>query len=69
MANENLRGLIGGSVRNSTIDPSNAGKNEKLMDPNAKEDSETVSGDNPQKEWMGGSGKPKGTFGQRGRNF
>lgn len=43
--------------------------NEKLMSPNAKEDPETVSGDNPQKPWQGGSGKPKGPFGVAGREF
>jgi hypothetical protein len=57
-------------IANKTIDPSNApDKNKKLMSPNAKEDPETVTGDNPQKEWVGGSGKPKGPFGQQGKNF
>lgn len=62
--------MIGRPVRNQTIDPSNAPDNtKKLMSPNAREDPETVSGDNPQKEWIGGSGKPQAPFGQRGRNF
>jgi hypothetical protein len=61
---------VGQSVRNMTVDPSGASSNaKKLMSPNAKEDPETVTGDNPQKEWVGGSGKPKPPFGQKGRNF
>lgn len=57
-------------IANKTIDPSNAPNiNKKLMSPNAKEDPETVSGDNPQRAWVGGSGKPKGPFGQQGKNF
>ena len=57
-------------IANKTIDPSNAPDNsKKLMSPNAKEDPETVTGDNPQKAWMGSGGKPKAPFGQQGKNF
>lgn len=57
-------------ISNKTIDPSNAPDiSKKLMSPNAKEDPDTVTGDNPQKAWVGGSGKPKGPFGQQGKNF
>lgn len=69
MANSSLPN-IGASVANQTIDPSNAKNiNNKLMSPNAKEDPETVTGDNPQKAWIGGSGKPKAPFGVKGRMF
>jgi len=67
---DNPANLIGKPVRNQTIDPSNASDNtKKLMSPNAKEDPDTVTGDNPQKEWLGKGGKPQGPFGQQGRNF
>lgn len=60
----------GESVSNKTFDPSGKGNNSgKLMNPNAREDPETVTGDNPQKAWFGGSGKPSGPFGPRGHNF
>lgn len=63
--------MVGRSVADVTFDPSKASENKdnKLMSPNAKEDQETVSGDNPQKAWRGGSGKPSGPFGLQGRNF
>ena len=61
---------IGQSVQDATVDPSNAGNaTKKLMSPNAKEDPETVTGDNPQKAWRPGGSKPKGPFGPQGRNF
>jgi hypothetical protein len=58
-------------IANKTIDPSNASDStRKLMNPNAKEDPECVTGDNPQKAWTGKhSGKPSGPFGQQGKNF
>jgi len=57
-------------ISNKTIDPSNAPDiNKRLMSPNAQEDPETVTGDNPQKAWIGKGGKPKAPFGQQGRNF
>jgi hypothetical protein len=60
----------GDSVANKTIDPSGAsGNTRKLMSPNAKDDPEALSGTNEQKAWIGGSGKPKGPFGSKGRNF
>lgn len=59
-----------GSISDKTIDPSNTKDNtEKLMSPNAKEDPETVTGDNPQKAWAPGGKKPMGPFGPRGKNF
>lgn len=63
--------LIGKSVADATIDPSKAKARsmDKLMSPNAQEDPETVTGDNPQKAWLGGSGKPSGPFGPKGRSF
>jgi hypothetical protein len=60
----------GESVANKTIDPSGASSNtRKLMNPNAKDDPETVSPTNEQKAWIGGSGKPQRPFGPKGRNF
>lgn len=58
-------------ISNKTIDPSNAPDiSKKLMNPNAKDDPETLSSDNPQKAWYGPhSGKPKAPYGQQGRNF
>lgn len=59
------------SVADVEFNPASASKakNDKLMSPNAKEDPETVTGDNPQKQWFGGGKKPSGPFGPRGRNF
>ena len=65
-----MPGPLTSPIANKTIDPSNAPDNtKKLMNPNAKEDPECVSGDNPQKAWIGGSGKPSGPYGQQGKNF
>jgi hypothetical protein len=65
-----LDSLVGKSVGDSTIDPSGASKNNKLMSPNAKDDPDCIpGGTNEQKQFEGGSGKPKGPFGPRGRNF
>lgn len=62
--------MAGQSVADKTIDASKAPNiNAKLMSPNAVEDPDTVTGDNPQKAWIGGSGKPTGPFGPQGRNF
>ncbi len=63
--------MIGKSVANAEINPSTAKAKsmDKLMSPNAQEDPETVTGDNPQKAWLGGSGKPQGPFGPKGRMF
>lgn len=59
-----------GSVASRNMDPSNAkDATAKLMSPNAQEDTETVSGDNPQVPWMPGGGKPTGPFGPQGREF
>lgn len=61
---------IGKSVRNATVDPSNASDaTKRLMSPNAKEDPDAVRSNNEQKEWLGGSGKPKPPFGPQGREF
>ena len=57
-------------IANKTIDPSNApDTTKKLMSPNAKEDPDCVTGDNPQKAWAPGGGKPKAPYGQQGKNF
>jgi len=57
-------------IADKTIDPSNSSSNtRKLMNPNAKDDPECMTRDNPQVAWEGGSGKPKGPFGQQGKNF
>ena len=57
-------------IANKTIDPSSSsGNTKKLMSPNAKDDPECMTGDNPQKAWIGGKGKPSGPFGQQGKNF
>lgn len=57
-------------IADKTIDPSSAPDiSKKLMNPNAKDDPETLTGDNPQKAWEGGGGKPKPPYGQQGKNF
>lgn len=62
--------MAGQSLADKTFDPSKAkNHNEQLMSPNAKEDPETINGDNPQKAWIGGAGKPSAPFGPQGRNF
>lgn len=62
--------MAGKSVADMTFDPSTKADNsKKLMNPNAREDSETVTGDNPQKAWIGGGKKPAAPFGSQGRNF
>lgn len=63
--------LIGQPLANKTFDvPKNSDAvNEKLMSPHAVEDQETVTGDNPQKAWIGGGGKPSAPFGPQGRSF
>lgn len=63
--------MIGESVSNKEFNPAaaKAKSDNKLFSPNAQEDPETVTGDNPQKAWIGGSGKPSGPFGTRGKMF
>lgn len=63
--------MIGESVSNKTFNPAGekAKSDNKLFSPNAQEDPDTVTGDNPQKAWIGGSGKPSGPFGPRGKMF
>lgn len=62
--------MAGQPVANKDIDASKAkNHNAQLMSPNAQEDKETVSGENPQKAWLGSGGKPQGPFGSKGRNF
>jgi hypothetical protein len=59
-----------GSVANKTVDPSSAPDHtNKLMAPNAKDDPECLTADNPQKPWSPGGGKPPGPYGQQGKNF
>ncbi len=64
-----MAGKLSSPIGDKTIDPSNAKKNDQLMQPNAKDDPETLTADNPQKAWFGKGGKPKPPFGQQGRNF
>lgn len=60
----------GQSVASKTFDPSKAkDATSKLMSPNAQEDTETVTGENPQVPWAPGGGKPSGPFGPQGREF
>lgn len=62
--------MAGQSVANKDIDASKAKNHDaQLMSPNAKEDQETVTSNNPQKAWLGGSGKPTPPYGPQGRNF
>jgi hypothetical protein len=57
-------------MANKTIDPSSSSSNtKKLMSPNAKDDPECMTADNPQKAWSGKGGKPSGPYGQQGKNF
>ena len=57
-------------ISNKTIDPSNsASANKKLMNPNAKDDPESMTADNTQKAWFGKAGKPPAPYGQQGHNF
>lgn len=61
---------IGQSVSNITVDPSSAKDiNAKLMSPNAKEDPDTVTGDNPQKAWLGSGKVDQSGLGSKGRMF
>lgn len=63
--------MLGQSVANKAFGTPKSGEavKEKLMSPNAQEDQETVTGDNPQKAWIGSGGKPTPPFGPQGRNF
>lgn len=62
--------MAGQPVSNKTFDPSGSkGSTAKLMNPNAVEDQETVTGDNPQKAWLGSGTKPTPPFGPQGRMF
>lgn len=62
---------FGQGVSNREFNPSAQKKSsdDKLFSPNAQEDPETVTGDNPQKAWIGKSGKPSGPFGPQGKLF
>lgn len=44
-------------------------KMSSLLEPNAKDGPESVSAENPLKQAIGGSGKPKAPFGKQGREF
>lgn len=63
--------MAGQPLANKSFDaPKNSDAvKEKLMSPHAVEDQDTVTGDNAQKAWIGGSGKPSGPFGPQGRGF
>lgn len=41
----------------------------KVLEPNAHDGPEAVTATNTYKQALGGSGKPSGTLGQRGRGF
>jgi hypothetical protein len=42
---------------------------EQLMDTEAKDAKDTMTGTNELKQWVGGSGKPPEPYGVRGRKF
>lgn len=44
-------------------------KKEKLLSPNARENPETVTGNNELKRYVGGASKISGPFGRKGREF
>lgn len=63
---------FGKSVSDMTsLDPSKVkdGSDAKLFSPNAQEDPETVTGDNPLVAWKPGGSKPSGPFGPQGKMF
>jgi hypothetical protein len=41
--------------------------NASLMEPNAKDNPDSLTPESPYKQALGGSGKPKGPFGKKGR--
>lgn len=43
--------------------------NQSLMEPNAKDNPDSLTPESPFKQALGGSGKPKGPFGKKGREF
>lgn len=43
--------------------------NQSLMGPNAKDNKDTLTPENPLKQAVGKSGKPPGPFGKAGREF
>lgn len=44
-------------------------RNESLMQPNAKDNKDSLTPESPHKQAVGRSGKPKGPFGKAGREF
>lgn len=44
-------------------------KRTELLEPNAKDHPETFNATNSLEQWNGKGGKPKGPFGQQGKNF
>lgn len=43
--------------------------NQSLMEPNAKDNPDSLTPASPYKQALGGNGKPKGPFGKQGREF
>ncbi len=40
-----------------------------MLQPNARDNKDSLTPDSPYKQALGGSGKPSGDLGPRGRNF
>lgn len=55
-------GTPGGASKRDAVE-------DKLNKPNAHDAKDTMTGTNELKAFKGGSGTPKGPFGQRGREF
>lgn len=49
--------------------PTQSLEDSKVLQPNAHDNKESLSAENPYKQALGGSGKPSGPLGQRGRGF
>lgn len=41
----------------------------KVLQPNAKDNPDSLAPQSPYKQALGGAGKPKGPFGRKGREF
>lgn len=55
-------GSAGGKSKSDSVE-------DKLNNPNAHDAKDTMTGTNELKQFRGGSGTPKGPFGQRGQEF
>lgn len=47
--------------------PKQPGDRKALLEPNAKDNPDSLTPENPFKQALGGSGKPSGPFGKKGR--